>query len=101
MDNLNDKLSDEAQSQPSCLGAVIGSSWINSDDELPDNGENVEISDDGIEVRETANYKTNRQCMLAGVGGANGYFGSLGFATDGSICDNNLILDTPPFWRRY
>jgi hypothetical protein len=25
MDNLNDKLSDEAQSQPSCLGAVSGS----------------------------------------------------------------------------
>jgi hypothetical protein len=24
MDNLNDKLSDEAQNQPSCLGAVIG-----------------------------------------------------------------------------
>jgi len=25
MDNLNNKLSDEAQSQPSCLGAVSGS----------------------------------------------------------------------------
>jgi hypothetical protein len=25
MDNLNDKHSNEAQSQPSCLGAVIGS----------------------------------------------------------------------------
>jgi hypothetical protein len=25
MDNLNDKLSDQAQSQPSCLGAVSGS----------------------------------------------------------------------------
>jgi len=75
--------------------------WINSDDELPTNGENVETSDDGIEVSGTANYKTNRQCMLAGVGGGNGYFGSLGWATDGSVCDNNLILDTPPFWRRY
>ena len=75
--------------------------WINSDNELPTNGENVETSDDGIEVSGTANYKTNRQCMLAGVAGGNGYFGSLGWATDGRGCDNNLILDTPPFWRRY
>jgi hypothetical protein len=27
MDNLNDKLSNEAQNQPSCLGAVIGSAF--------------------------------------------------------------------------
>jgi hypothetical protein len=27
MDNLNNKLSDEAQSQPSCLGAVTGSAF--------------------------------------------------------------------------
>ena len=97
----NQKTSLKPQIPAFLVGDVIGSSWINSDDELPRDGENVEISDDGIEVRETANYKTDRQCMLAGVGGGNGYFGSLGFATDGSICDNNLILDTPLFWRRY
>ena len=32
MDNLNNKLSDEAQSQPSCLGAVSGS--LLSDDDI-------------------------------------------------------------------
>ena len=33
MDNLNDKISNEAQSQPSCLGAV--SNWVAVKDELP------------------------------------------------------------------
>lgn len=33
MDNLNDKLSNEAQSQPSCLGAV--SNWVAVKDKLP------------------------------------------------------------------
>jgi hypothetical protein len=28
MDNLNDKISNEAQSQPSCLGAVSGSIFV-------------------------------------------------------------------------
>mgnify|MGYP001231120414 CR=1 FL=1 len=39
MDNLNDKLSNEAQTQPSCLGAVSGSYYKILDcngDELPD-----------------------------------------------------------------
>lgn len=76
--------------------------WISSEVELPYGGENVEISDDGITVRETADYKTDRRCMMAGIAGGNGYFGSLGFATDGSTgCETNLILDTPAFWRRY
>lgn len=76
--------------------------WISSEVELPYDGENVEISDDGITVRETADYKTDRRCMMAGIAWGNGYFGSLGFATDGSTgCETNLILDTPAFWRRY
>ena len=33
MDNLNDKLSNEAQSQTSCLGAVI--SWVAASEKLP------------------------------------------------------------------
>lgn len=33
MDNLNDKLSNEAQTQPSCLGAVI--SWVAASEKLP------------------------------------------------------------------
>lgn len=36
MDNLNNKLSDEAQSQPSCLGAV-GRSFILNNKEHPKN----------------------------------------------------------------
>ncbi|MBP9793320.1 MAG: hypothetical protein KBC56_04910 [Flavobacterium sp.] len=76
--------------------------WILSENELPRVHENVEISDDGIHVRETSDYKRDRVCMLAGVGGGNGYFGSLGFATDGSTgCESNLILDIPKYWRRY
>jgi hypothetical protein len=36
MDNLNNKLSDEAESQPSCLGAVMGSQfWHDAKKELP------------------------------------------------------------------
>ena len=73
--------------------------WFESREELPAIGSNVEISDDGITVRETADYIESRTCMLAGVGGGNGYFG-LGFATDGSTgCDKGLILDTPAYWR--
>ena len=75
--------------------------WIDSDTELPNEDENVEISNDGINPEETAYYKKDRVCMLAGVGGGNGYFGGLGFATDGSTgCETNLILDTPKYWRR-
>lgn len=60
------------------------------------------ISKDDIIGQETADYKRNRECMLAGVGGGNGYFGSLGFSTDGSTgCEKNLILDIPKYWRRY
>ena len=31
MDNLNEKLSNEAQNQPSCLGAVSGSAWFKTE----------------------------------------------------------------------
>lgn len=75
--------------------------WIKSTDGLPEEGENVEVSDDGITVRETADYKRDRVCMMAGMAGGNGYFSTLGFATDGTGgCDSNLILDTPTYWRR-
>jgi len=73
--------------------------WIETAKQMPEIGDNVEISDDGIIVIETANYSSNRTCMLAGVGGGNGYFGK-GFATDGSTgCESGLILDTPKYWR--
>ena len=98
---LEDENTNEPQNPQLNIGAISSSAWIDSNDELPTEDENVEISDDGIDTLGTANYKRNRQCMLAGVGGGNGYFGSLGWATDGSVCDNNLILDTPPFWRGF
>ena len=73
--------------------------WIQTKEELPPLGSNVEISEDGITATETADYIENRTCMMAGVGGGNGYFG-VGFATDGSTgCEKGLILDTPAFWR--
>lgn len=76
--------------------------WILSSEQLPREGANVEISDDGITVDGTADYKRDRRCMMAGYAGGHGYFSSLGFATDGCNGeDTNLILDTPKYWRYY
>ena len=76
--------------------------WIKSSEQLPKEGENVEISEDGIKADGTADYKRDRRCMMAGSAGGHGYFSSLGFSTDGeSGEDRNLILDNPNFWRRY
>lgn len=73
--------------------------WIPISVNLPPIGSNVEISNDGISVLETADYTESRTCMLAGTSGGNGYFGE-GFATDGSTgCERGLILDTPVYWR--
>jgi len=73
--------------------------WILTKDKLPELETNVETSEDGINSAETMDYTAYRRCMLAGVGGGNGYFGE-GFATDGSTgCDTNLILDAPKYWR--
>ncbi len=73
--------------------------WKLTAEENPSLYSNVEISDDGINVTETADYTDERHCMLAGVGGGNGYFGYDGFASDGSQCDRGLILDDPKYWR--
>jgi len=73
--------------------------WKLSDKEKPCVGSNVETSEDGITTGETMDYLSSRECMLAGVGGGNGYFGE-GFATDGSTgCERGLILDEPTYWR--
>lgn len=74
--------------------------WITTAEKRPEAGDNVEMSDDGGQTIDgTADYLERRQCMLAGVGGGNGYFGE-GFATDGSTgCDRGLILDDPTHWR--
>lgn len=75
-------------------------SWILSSDHLPEPDSNVEISNDGIKSDGTADFKRDRTCMMAGYAAGNGYFSSLGFATDGSNGeDRNLILDTPKYWR--
>jgi hypothetical protein len=56
MDNLNNKLSDEAQSQPSCLGAVSGSLYLRDlqylEAELKRRQGLIQSEPDGI-VRET------------------------------------------------
>jgi hypothetical protein len=73
--------------------------WIETVNKLPCVGSSVEISDDGINVIETAKYLNKRTCMFAGVGGRNGYFRK-GFATVTSTgCYTGLILDTPKYWR--
>lgn len=73
--------------------------WIRTSEQLPKADSSIEYSDDGITIEGTMSYLSHRKCMLAGVGGGNGYFGK-GFATDGSTgCDTGLILDPPEFWR--
>jgi uncharacterized protein (DUF488 family) len=73
--------------------------WNLTSEILPKIDSNIETSEDGITVGETMDYLSHRQCILAGIGGGNGYFGE-GFATDGSTgCDSGLILDPPKYWR--
>jgi hypothetical protein len=65
MDNLNNKLSDEAQSQPSCLGAVmprfikIGGVQI----EQPDADGDFEITIKDNDGGEVYRYLTNAQAQ--------------------------------------
>jgi len=75
--------------------------WILTSERRPTIGINVETSEDGKTVGETMDYSESRTCMLAGIGGGNGYF-SEGFCSDGSTgCDRGLILDEPKYWRYY
>jgi hypothetical protein len=79
---------------------IMQDTWILTKDQKPPLGDNVEISDDGITVTETAFYKEDRECMLASVASGAGRFPDAGFATDGSTgCETNLILDDPKYWR--
>lgn len=74
--------------------------WIATKDQKPPFGVDILISNDGGQtVEEECVYLEKRTCMLAGVGGGNGYFGE-GFATNGSTgCESGLILDTPTHWK--
>lgn len=72
--------------------------WKLTQDERPVDGSNVETTDDQINIQ-TMDFVSERTCMLAGVAGGSGYFGS-GFATDGSTgCEKGLICDDPKYWR--
>lgn len=80
-------------------GAVTPEEWIKTSDKKPSIGEQVEISEDGINSDGTSVYLERRTCMLAGYAGGYGYFGE-GFATDGENgCDCGLIIDTPAYWK--
>ena len=72
--------------------------WILSSERLPQIYDEVEGTDDQIEIDDTLVYLENRTCMMAGIAGGYGYFGE-GFATDGSVTDYGLICDTPKYWR--
>ena len=49
------------------------------------------VYDDGeVEIQ----WSECRQCMLAGIGGGNGYFGP-----GWQDCYNKLIVDEPKFWK--
>jgi hypothetical protein len=69
--------------------------WILTTEKRPELGDQVEYSDDGINVEGTMVYIENRTCMSDG----HGYFGE-GFATDGDNgCDYGLLCDDPKYWR--
>lgn len=72
---------------------------VNVNERLPDYTDDILVSfDNGITYPESAAYRERRQCMLAGVGGGNGYFGK-GFCTNGNTgCDNGLILSDVTHW---
>jgi len=75
--------------------------WIETAKERPKIGENVEWSDDGINVEGTMDYTDERHCMLAYSSNFGHNFGE-GFATDiDSEADTGLICDDPKYWRRY
>ena len=53
--------------------------WILTSKERPIVGSNIEYSEDGVTVEGTMDYLSARTCMLAGVGGGNGYYGRVCF----------------------
>lgn len=69
--------------------------------EKPEYSEDILISyDNGETFPESAAFRKHTQCMLAGVGGGNGYFGE-GFCTNGSTgCETGLILPDVTHWLR-
>lgn len=54
----------------------------------------IGVYEDGSECE--VEWADQRKCMLAGVGGGNGYFGAGWQDTY-----NKLIADTPKFWKDY
>lgn len=71
-------------------------------DELPGYSDDILVSyDNGITFPESAAYREHRKCMLAGIGGGNGYFGE-GFCSNGSTgCDDGLILSDITHWQKH
>ena len=74
---------------------------VSVQDELPVEGEDILISyDNGQTFPESAAFRETRTCMLAGIGGGNGHFGS-GFCTNGSSgCESGLILSDVTYWLK-
>lgn len=73
--------------------------WISTRDQLPKEGDDIEVTyDNGETVDTTVTFLNRRTCMMAGIAGGHGYFGP-GFATDGTNTDYGLIMDTPTHWR--
>ena len=74
---------------------------VSVEDDLPEFSEDILISYDGGQTfPESAAFREHRKCMLAGVGGGNGYFGQ-GFCSNGSTgCDNGLILSDVTHWLK-
>lgn len=72
--------------------ATHADDWIRVTDELPPLNQVVEGLGDGAEVID-CRYVEERQCMLAGIGGGNGYLGP-GFED----VENGLVVDVT-HWR--
>jgi hypothetical protein len=63
--------------------------------EAPKDGSSIlGIYDDGAEIE--IRWSEQRRCMLAGIGGGNGFYGP-----GWEDCENKLIVDEPKFWKPF
>lgn len=69
--------------------------WIDRNDELPDYGEEVELSfDNGKTMECTGMFAENTTCMMAGIAGGYGYF-----QDEFEDMVNGLVLHDVTHWR--
>lgn len=77
---------------------MLDNKYLHLGSEKPGNRPVLCSYDGGKTFDNHTEWREKRTCMLAGVGGGNGYFGE-GWATSiESPADTGLICDPPDFW---